>query len=110
MSSSSIDSLGVVGQGNSRAADDEGRTFDSPSIQPLYQLSQEGSDLRRAKGTSPFETPGFATRHQPAGTVVHQVDRDDNGRAEERRLAPDWLTEVDVVHLAPPDHEIASHS
>lgn len=47
---------------------------------------------------------------QPAGPVVHNVDRYDDGWPTKRWLVADRLAEVDVIDFAPPDHARLPHS
>ena len=47
--------------------------------------------------------------HQTARSVVENVDRHHHCRAAKGWLMSDWLTEIDVVDLPPPDQASASH-
>lgn len=48
--------------------------------------------------------------HQTTRSVVENVDRHHHRRAAKGWLVSDWLAEIDVVDLPPPDQASASHS
>ena len=48
--------------------------------------------------------------HRTARSIVENVDRHHHRRAAKGGLMPDWLAEIDLIDLSPPDQASGSHS